>query len=88
MCERNLHLVRQHNSGIPLLKSDNTSQIKSYRLNLEHKKELLSEVQNFDRLHIQEPVIPLAKLNENHEKLARAHPRKGMTGSNAYKLLH
>ena len=52
MCERNLHLVRQHNSGIPLLKSDITAQIKSYRLNLEHDNELISQVQDFDRLHI------------------------------------
>ena len=55
----NLRLVWQDNSGIPLLKSDITSQIKSYRLNLEHEKELLGQVQDFDHLHVQEPIIPL-----------------------------
>ena len=52
--ERNLHLSAAHNSGIPLLKSDITEQIKNYRLDNEHKKALLDKVNAFDHLYVQE----------------------------------
>ena len=52
--ERNLHLSKAHNSGIPLVKSDITEQIKTYRIDEEHKKSLLDKVKAFDNLYVQE----------------------------------
>ena len=42
--ERNLHRSQAHNSGIPLVKSDITEQIKTYRIDEEHKKSLLNKI--------------------------------------------
>ena len=52
--ERNLHLSQAHNSGIPLVKNDITEQIKTYRIDEEHKKSLLNKIKAFDNLHVQE----------------------------------
>ena len=52
VCERNLHLSKQHNSGIPLLKQNITDEIKSYRLNKQHEQQLLQQVSTFDRLYV------------------------------------
>ena len=52
--ERNLHLSAAHNSGIPLVKSDITEQIKTYRMDEEHRKALLDQVNAFDNLYVQE----------------------------------
>ena len=57
--ERNLHLAKQHNSGIPLLKQNITDQIKSYRLNLHHQDQLLKQVETFDHLYVKEPQSPV-----------------------------
>ena len=40
LTERNLHLSQAHNSGILLGKSNITAQIKSYRINEEHKQSM------------------------------------------------
>ena len=52
--ERNLHLSQAHNSGIPLVKNDITDQIKTYRIDEEHKQSLLNKVKAFDKLYVQE----------------------------------
>ena len=59
--ERNLHLSRQHNSGIPLLKQNITDQIKAYRLNKEHQDQLIKQVETFDKLYVREPKIENAE---------------------------
>jgi hypothetical protein len=57
VCERNLHLSKQHNSGIPLLKQNISDEIKAYRLNKQHEQQLLQQVSTFDRLYIKEQPI-------------------------------
>ena len=52
--ERNLHLSAAQNSGIPLVKSDITEQIKNYRMDEESRKGLLDKVNAFDNLYVQE----------------------------------
>ena len=62
--ERNLHLSQAHNSGIPLVKSDITEQIKTYRIDEEHKKSLLNKVKAFDNLYVQERLPNLQEPSE------------------------
>jgi hypothetical protein len=57
ICERNLHLSKQHNSGIPLLKSNISDEIKAYRLNKQHEDQLLQQVSTFDKLYVKEQPI-------------------------------
>ena len=62
--ERNLHLSQAHNSGIPLVKSDIIEQIKTYRIDEEHKKSLLNKIKAFDNLHVQERLPDLQETSD------------------------
>jgi hypothetical protein len=57
ICERNLHLSKHHNSGIPLLRQNISDEIKAYRLNKQHEQQLLQQVSTFDKLYIKEQPI-------------------------------
>ena len=68
--ERNLNLLQAHYSGIPLVKSDITAQIKSYRIDEEYKQSLLEKVQDFDKLYVQEKLpdpLPTEDLAPNQQ---------------------
>ena len=70
--ERNLHLSKQNNSGIPLLKQNITEQIKSYRLNLAHQDQLLKQVEAFDNLYVKEPQIARPSTRDDPASAATA----------------
>ena len=72
--ERNLHLAKQHNSGIPLLKQNITDQIKSYRLNLHHQDQLLKQVEAFDHLYVKEPQPPVPSAADKPSSEDKASP--------------
>ena len=52
VCERSLHLVCQHNSGIPLLRQDIMDQIKSFRLQKQQEEELLRQTETLNNLKV------------------------------------
>ena len=52
VCERSLHLVRQHNSGIPLLCQNIMDQIKSFRLQKQQEEELLLQTEALTNLKV------------------------------------
>jgi hypothetical protein len=52
VCERSLHLVRQNNSGIPLLRQDISDQIKTYRLQKQQEEDLLQQTQSLNNLRV------------------------------------
>ena len=52
VCERSLHLVRQNNSGIPLLRQDISDQIKTYRLQKQQEEDLLQQTETLNNLRV------------------------------------
>ena len=52
VCERSLHLVRQNNSGIPLLRQDISDQIKTYRLQKQQEEDLLRQTETLNNLKV------------------------------------
>ena len=52
VCERSLHLVRQNNSGIPLLRQDISDQIKTYRLQKQQEEDLLLQTETLNNLRV------------------------------------
>ena len=69
-CERNLHLVKQHNSGIPLLQQNIKNQIKTFRLDKKHESELLRHSQDsFNNLFVPEDQADKISETEPQENL-------------------